>query len=250
MLCEIDRLRVHDRRVVLDEVVVRLTTHACLQPVDHRETAVVADDHDHLVTVNHRAIDVGVEHHPRAITDKHRDVLVGHRHRRAPTAAGLVPHAAVAVLAVEAVEVLGSPAVVDLAGETTSRGQREGVLVGNTIDGANHLGIGGQPILGGRLLGGDRIDVGVVLRHLGGRGRYPVIAGSIAIKKPAELSHRLARITDHRDGVPLRRIEAGRVDTDDLGVLVLEHGPRTGGEVEQARTNRDHHVGLGSQRVR
>ena len=74
---------------------------ARLEPVDHGEAAVVADDHDQLLPGEHRAVEVGVEHQVRAVADERDHVAVRARHPRAPRAGDLVAHARVAVLAVE-----------------------------------------------------------------------------------------------------------------------------------------------------
>ena len=117
---DVDQLAVAS---VLDQVVERHAALVDLQPVDDREAAVVADDHDQLVAGEHRAVQVAVHHHVRAVADERDDLVVGAGHLGAPRTGDLVAHAREPVLAVEVADLLGTPAVDQLAGQTAGRGE-------------------------------------------------------------------------------------------------------------------------------
>src|SRR5689334_4547227 len=82
-------------------VVERAAAHVRLEAVDHRVTAVVADDDDQLLARQHRAVQLGVEHQVRAVAHEGEDFAVTTCEPRAPGAGDLVAHAREAVLAVE-----------------------------------------------------------------------------------------------------------------------------------------------------
>ena len=250
MLREVDGDRVDDCGVVLDQVVERVAPHTGLESVDHGEAAVVAHDHDHLVPVNDRAVDVAVEHHVRAVTNEDHDVFVGHGHRRAPTAAGLITHAAKAVLTIEAVEMLGAPTVVYLTGESTRSSESERLLVGHSIDRTYDLGVRWQAAIAGRFLRCDLVDVGVVLSNFGGHSGRPRVGRTVTPERCGHLCEGDLGVAGERDRLALCGIEACRVEADDLHRVVLEDSPRTGREIEKTGTDSQHHVGLACECVR
>ena len=72
-----------------------------LEPLDHREATVVAEERDQLVPGDHGAQELGVEHQVRAVADEREHLAPCTRHARAPRAGQLIAHAREAVLAVE-----------------------------------------------------------------------------------------------------------------------------------------------------
>ena len=86
-----------------------------LQPVDHREPAIVADHNNHLVTTQNCRVDVRVHHQIGAVADHHdrraaESAGPGIGHRMAPTGRDLVAHAREAELKVKGVRRLDAPA--------------------------------------------------------------------------------------------------------------------------------------------
>ncbi len=116
------------------------------------------------------------------------------------------------------------------------------------VDRADHVRIGRQRA---------RWSARSAGRRSGSRPRSPWRAWSIqacGARQPRE--RRVAARSSARRASPttgeramLGGVEAGGVERDQAHVGIAEHGPGAGGEVLQPRADRQHHVGLGGERV-
>ena len=218
---------------VRHEVVERHPARGDLQPVDDGEAAVVAHDDDELVPRQHRAVEVAVHHQVRAVADQGDHLAVGHGHLRSPGPRDLIPHAGVAVLAVERMDALRAPPADQLAGESPRGGDHVGGRTGGPVDRSDDLRVGREVVGIGsvgagcpqRHRGGDLVDVRVVLGRLRGGPHRPGLRGPVVADGRAQLGQTFPGVGHQRNRPVLDRVEAGRVQPDDAGGLVSEHGP-------------------------
>jgi hypothetical protein len=78
----------------------------------------------------------------------------------------------------------------------------------------------------------------------------PLRRGGVVAERGIDRLERRLRVADDRERALLVRVPRGGVDPDEADIRVLEHRPRSGGEVLQARAHRDDDVGLFCDGVR
>ena len=162
-----------------------------------------------------------------------------------PLAAGdLVAHAGEAELAVEGADRLRLPVLAQLAGQAARRGQREVGRIARPVDRADHVRVGGQRHVGRP--GADRPSGSTPRTPW---RRAPATPAARASRQPGrQLGEALLGVADGERPV-LGGIEPGGVQRDQPDLGVAEHAPRAGGEILEPRADREHHVGLGGERV-
>ena len=93
------------------------------------------------------------------------------------------------------------------------------------------------------------IDRPVPGRVLLGGALQPRLRRPPAGEPGRQLDQPLPGVADHRERPVLGGIEARGVQRDQLDLRIAEHGPGAGGEVLEARADREHHVGLGGKGI-
>ena len=95
---------------------------------------------------HHGGGDLGIHHEIAAVAHQHDDPPVGKGELHPEPAGDLIAHAGIAVFQVIALGRAGAPELVQLARQAARRGHHDVALAGLAVDGAQHLGIGGQGI--------------------------------------------------------------------------------------------------------
>ena len=245
MLGEIDR-KAPLPAAVLDEIVERASALVVLKPVDDRETAVVANYDDHLVAGQDGRVDVGVHHQIRAVADHHdgRSVAV-HRHRRAPAAGDFVAHARVAEFAVVGVRSFRPPSLHCFARQAARGRDHPIVFFDRFVHDADNLRVG-RDLVRRRLVLVQQV---VPLAHFVLRLCGPFSVGAPIAELGIQFIQSFERVAHHRQRPVLVRVPAASVHRDEFRVSG-KRGPRAGGEILKARSDGEHHVRFGRDRIR
>ena len=245
MRCEVDVRQCHVVRV-LQQVVEALAAGGALQAVDAAIAAVVEKHDGKLLTEHHGGGELRIHHEVGAVAHHHDHLARGIRHLHAEPAGDLVAHAGIAVFHVVAEGGARFPMLVQLARQAAGGADHHVGRLRRALHRADHLRIGGQFRVGRiRVAGGFVEPAGFLLARL----CRPSVGGLPGAERAAQFFQADARIGDQRQRVVLGRIEGLHIEADDAPVRVLEQGPGSGGEVLQARADRDHHIGLFGERV-
>ncbi len=240
---EIDRRLRRER--ILQQVVV---FHACgrtLQAVDAAVPAVVAEHDEERVAAGHRSRDLGVHHQVAAVAQQDGNGARGIGHLHAETARDLVAHAGIAVLEVIAAGLGAAPELVQLARQAAGGRDQGRALAQCAIDRAEHLRVGGKARARARC----GVDDGVPFPDQVARALAPGRLRRPAGERGPELAERREHVTAQGEGPALDRVVAGHVDRDQAIVEVADQLAGPGGEVLQARAEREHEVGFREQPI-
>ena len=225
---------------VREQVVERSAAGADLKPVDAAETAVVGDDQRHRPAHHHRCRQFRVQHQIGSVTRKHDVRAVGRRHIHTDTGRHLVTHAGKPVFHVIAVNASDLPQLVKLSRHRACRSDNDRLRRAGTVDGADHLTVGRQRIAVCRRV----TDIGNLLDPpVPGTGDFGTIAITrrICTHGLRERLNAAKGIAHERHGVMFHQIMRLNIQGDDLA---LDERIRSGGEVLQPASDRQHDIGL------
>ena len=250
--------RIVDRRrarrflhAVGEQIVEAFSAARLLQPVDAAVAAVVEHDDHELRAEHHRRCDFRVEHQVAAVADQHDDLALWIRHLDADAAGDLVAHARVAVFDVVGAGTRGAPELVQFARQRSGGADDDVVrrrVRMRALHCADHFALVRQRRRSDFAAADDCGD-GFAPRLRGGDGAFlPLARRRPAGAAPRERVERRGGIGRNRDRTSLQRVV--RVDIDSEDCRLREERMRSGGEVGEPRTERDHDIGVTGERIR